>query len=187
MGSGEGSTMRNFTVCTIVVRVTKSRRLRQQVMQPEWKKVGVLSKSQQVNLQERNHQGGLGVDGRTILEWNGSYRNRYQYEELGCFGSGQGLLESPCGSGTESQGSISMELVISCLYLLANTSVKSVLSINLFSVKSVCLEIVFVPNVIAWKAVICILEVLYSYRDLQLIEPSLSQLAKLKINSMKYQ
>ena len=30
---------------------------------------GVLSKFQQVNLQERDLWGGLGVDGRTILEW----------------------------------------------------------------------------------------------------------------------
>jgi hypothetical protein len=44
--------------------VIKSRRLR-------WagRKVGVLSKVQQVNLQERDLWGGLGVDRRTILEW----------------------------------------------------------------------------------------------------------------------
>ena len=35
---------------------------------------------------------GLGVDGNTILEW---ILNRYQYEELGFFGSGQVLMESP--------------------------------------------------------------------------------------------
>ena len=38
-------------------------------MYPEWRKVGVLSKFYQVNLQERDLWGGLGVDGRTILEW----------------------------------------------------------------------------------------------------------------------
>ena len=32
-------------------------------------KVGVLSKLEQVNLQERDLQACLGVDGRTILEW----------------------------------------------------------------------------------------------------------------------
>ena len=35
----------------------------------------------QVNLQERDQYGGIGIDGRTILEW--PYRNSYQYEELG--------------------------------------------------------------------------------------------------------
>ena len=38
-------------------------------MKPERRKVGVLSKFQQVNLQERDLWGGLGVDERTILEW----------------------------------------------------------------------------------------------------------------------
>jgi hypothetical protein len=31
--------------------------------------VGLPSEFYQINLQERDHQGGLGVDGRTILEW----------------------------------------------------------------------------------------------------------------------
>ena len=31
----------------------------------------------------------------------------YQYEKLGLFGSGQGLLESPCGCSVEFPGSIS--------------------------------------------------------------------------------
>ena len=39
-----------------------------QGMQPEWRKLGVLSKFLQVNLQESDHLGGLGIDGRTILE-----------------------------------------------------------------------------------------------------------------------
>ena len=38
-------------------------------MQPEWKKVEVLSKFEPLNLQERYFWGGLGVDGKTILEW----------------------------------------------------------------------------------------------------------------------
>ena len=38
-------------------------------MQPEWKKVLVLSKFYQVNLWERDLQEGLGGDDRTILEW----------------------------------------------------------------------------------------------------------------------
>ena len=33
------------------------------------RKVGVLSKFYQVNLQERDLQESLGVDGRTIIEW----------------------------------------------------------------------------------------------------------------------
>ena len=35
----------------------------------EWRKVGVLSKSEQVHLQERGLYGGLGVDGSIILKW----------------------------------------------------------------------------------------------------------------------
>ena len=35
-------------------------------------------------------------------------RNRYQHEELGCFDSGMGLLESPCECGIEPPGSISL-------------------------------------------------------------------------------
>ena len=38
---------------------------------------------------------------------NGPSRNRYQYDELGWFDSGQGLLESPCECGIEPLGSIS--------------------------------------------------------------------------------
>ena len=34
-------------------------------------------------------------------------RNRYHYEEMGWFGSGQGLFESPFECGTEPSGSIS--------------------------------------------------------------------------------
>ena len=60
-------------------RVIKSRRLRW--AGHEWRKVEVLSKFYQVNLQERYLKGGLGVDGRTILEW--TYRGRYQCGELG--------------------------------------------------------------------------------------------------------
>ena len=48
-----------------VVRIIKSRRLRWAGhVLPEWRKIGVLSKFEQVNL-----QGGLVVDGRTKLEW----------------------------------------------------------------------------------------------------------------------
>ena len=38
-------------------------------MYPEWRKVVVLSKFKQVNLQESDLYGGLGVDEKTILEW----------------------------------------------------------------------------------------------------------------------
>ena len=46
----------------------KSRRLRWTGHEPEWKKVGVLSKFSQVHPQERDLRG-LRVDRRTILEW----------------------------------------------------------------------------------------------------------------------
>jgi hypothetical protein len=39
-------------------------------MQPDWRKVGMISEFKQVNLQgEKKPLGRLGVDGRTILEW----------------------------------------------------------------------------------------------------------------------
>ena len=38
-------------------------------MYPEWKKVGEFSTFYQVHLQEIYLLEGLGVDGRTILEW----------------------------------------------------------------------------------------------------------------------
>ena len=47
---------------------------------------------------------GLGVDGRTILEWT---LKRYQCGELGWFGSGKELLKSPCECDIEPPGSIS--------------------------------------------------------------------------------
>ena len=58
MGSGKGSTMRNFNVFTDgspnIVRVNKSRRLRWARHEPEWRKVGVILKFEQVNLQKRD-------------------------------------------------------------------------------------------------------------------------------------
>ena len=39
--------------------------------------------------------------------YNGPSRDRYQCGELGCFGSGYELLESPCKCGSEPPGSIS--------------------------------------------------------------------------------
>ena len=71
MGNGEGSTVRNFIVFTVhlIVRVIKSKRL--------WAgNIAIMEKGRsdckilQVNLQERALYEGLGVDGRTTLEWN---------------------------------------------------------------------------------------------------------------------
>ena len=45
------------------------------------------------NLQDRNFQPDLAIDGRTILEQ--ILKNRYQYEELDLFGEGYRLYESP--------------------------------------------------------------------------------------------
>ena len=39
--------------------------------------------------------------------FNRYQRNRYQYEELGWFGSGYGLLESPCECDIKPPGYIS--------------------------------------------------------------------------------
>ena len=50
-----------------IVRVIKSRRLRWAGYVARRRKVGVLSKSEQVDLQERYLKGGLGLDGRTIF------------------------------------------------------------------------------------------------------------------------
>ena len=50
-----------------IVRVIEYRRLRWAGHVARMKKVGVLSK--QVHLQEKDLQEGLGVDGKTILEW----------------------------------------------------------------------------------------------------------------------
>ena len=36
-------------------------------MQPEWNKVGVLSKFEQLSLQERDLQGGLDIEGKTVF------------------------------------------------------------------------------------------------------------------------
>ena len=52
-----------------IVRVIKSRRLRWAGHVARMEKVGVLSKFKQENLQERDLWGGLGVDGKAILEW----------------------------------------------------------------------------------------------------------------------
>ena len=70
MGSGEGSTMRNFIVCIVcIVRVIKSKRLR-------WG--GYVARMEESRSAFRISAGkvtgkrlyeGLGVDGRTILEW----------------------------------------------------------------------------------------------------------------------
>ena len=53
----------------------------------------MLSKFQQLNIQEREHYGGLGVDGRRILE--GTIENKRNWVEL-----------SPCGCGIEPPVSI---------------------------------------------------------------------------------
>ena len=70
MGSGEGSSLMNFIVCTIhlIVRMINSRRLR-------WVgHVGNMAKGKNASKMSTgkpigNRSLGQGVDGRTILEW----------------------------------------------------------------------------------------------------------------------
>ena len=67
MGSGEGSTMRNFIVCNIA-RVIKSRRLRwagHVARMEEGRSALKILTDEPV---WKRPLGGLGVDGRTILE-----------------------------------------------------------------------------------------------------------------------
>ena len=74
IGSGEVSTMRNFIVCTIhliyffVVRVIKSRRLRWAGHVARMEEGSSALKILTGKPTERDLWGGLGVDGRTILE-----------------------------------------------------------------------------------------------------------------------
>ena len=71
MGSGGGSTMRNYIVCTVhlILRVIKSIILRWAGHVARMEEGRSAFKFQQVNLQERDLWGGLGVDVRNILEW----------------------------------------------------------------------------------------------------------------------
>jgi hypothetical protein len=61
-----------------IVRMIKSRRLRWTVHVAEWKKVGVFQNFNRYTCRKVFWEG-LGVDGRTILEYK---RSRYQYDEL---------------------------------------------------------------------------------------------------------
>ena len=65
------------------------------------------SKFQQVNLQERQayHQGALGVDGRTILEW--TLKKQVSIREIGLIRLCIGIIGDPCKCSVETLGSIS--------------------------------------------------------------------------------
>ena len=101
MGSGEGSAMKNFIVCTGIVRVIISRRSR-------W--IGLLVRMEEGRSSLKiltREPIGRKPSGGPRRRWDLIYVNRCQYEELGWFGSGLGLLESPCVCDIEPPCSIS--------------------------------------------------------------------------------
>ena len=59
----------------------------------------------ELNLQERDLKGGLGVDGRSILEW--ILKKYVSIQGIGLIRLRIGLLENPCECGIEPPGSIS--------------------------------------------------------------------------------
>ena len=72
MGSGEGSTMRNFVVCTVhlIVRVIKSRRLRWAEHVARMEEGRSAFKILTGKSIRKRPLGGLDAGGWAILEWN---------------------------------------------------------------------------------------------------------------------
>ena len=71
MESGEGSSMRNFIVCTVhlIIRVIKSRRLRWESHVARMEEGRSAFQILTGKPTGKRTLGSLGVDGRTILEW----------------------------------------------------------------------------------------------------------------------
>ena len=84
-----------------IIGVIKSRRLRWAGNVARMEEGRSAIKILRVNLQERDLQEDLGVGGRTMVKWILNKYGRYHCKGLRFFGSGWGLLESPCVCGIE--------------------------------------------------------------------------------------
>ena len=112
MKSGEGSTMRNFIVCTVhtIVKLIKYSRLRWvgNVGMEKSKNAFKLLKGKPTG---NRPQEGLGLDGRTILDW--ILKKYASVQGIKFIELRLGIMESRFKNGIEPPGSISHGLYIS--------------------------------------------------------------------------